>query len=172
MKLHTTCVPAKDFQMSLLSSSSSFDLLLLPETISKESGICMRSSVTWPPAPCKRLQPSACSGADCGIAWCCRCDQKMGGCCCFTETMACHPPPSASSCRASTAARFSAISSLSAALDRDEKSDVAIQGEALDDRRERAQPGEADRYGAMPPMIALSAHRYLSKFKNLGTAGC
>lgn len=69
---------------------------------------------------------------------------------------------SENNCRARRAARFSAISSRRAALDRDERSDVEIQGEDLDDRRERARPGVADdMYGNLLPIIVPSVEQDL-----------
>lgn len=147
---HTTCVPSKDFQISEQSSSS-----FLTTLSSEFPGACMRSRVTWPLASFKWAQPSArWRGGTVTWSWC---GQYWGGYEWIPAPVFGQTARSKHIWRVRTAARFSAISSYRAALEREERSCVKPQGEALDDRRERARPGDVGTLGnlwpAAPPVI-------------------
>lgn len=135
-KLQTTWAPPKDLHNSEHSCSSSpLEFSLMDKNPNAELGACIRSSVTCPPSSLNRSQL-------CGSwnTWWWDVSRELDPG--WVEG-------SWTSCRAKMAARFSAISSRSAALG--DENQVLF----LDDRRERARPVDKVKLQSISALIKL-----------------
>lgn len=167
---YTRLDPWNEFHKSEHSSSSTLAFPLAGRNPKAGLGACMRFNVTCAPLSLILSQPP-CAGGWGNMGWwwgsivapnpprCWGSVLKSSACwwwrwwwCWLCE---CQVSLSKKSCRANMAVRFSAMSSRSAALDLEERSDGGTQESVLDDRRERARPVGDVKYGNPPPSTTL-----------------